>query len=101
MHEMSFSIKLTGYQKNAMLNICDADLLGKKITEKELEVHISKSYYGEKIVEKDEAKTLLKNSSIINMVGKEIVSLSTSLGIGSEDGIKEIDGVPFLIVYKM
>ncbi len=101
MHEMSFSIKLTDYQKNPILNICDADLLGKKITEKELEVHISKSYYGEKIVEKEEAKTLLKNSSIINMVGKEIVSLSTSLGIGSEDGIKEIDGVPFLIVYKM
>ena len=101
MHEMSFSIKLTDYQKNAILNICDANLLGKKITEKELEVHISQSYYGEKIVEKEEAKTLLKNSSIINMVGKEIVSLSTSLGIGSEDGIKEIDGIPFLIVYKM
>ncbi len=101
MHEMSFSIKLTDYQKNAMLNICDANLLGKKISEKELEVHISQSYYGEKIVEKEEAKTLLKNSSIINMVGKEIVSLSTSLGIGSEDGIKEIDGIPFLIVYKV
>ena len=98
---MRFSIKLTDYQKNAMLNICDADLLGKKITEKELEVHISKSYYGEKIVEKEEAKTLLKNSSIINMVGKETVSLSTSLGIGSEQGIKEIDGIPFLIVFKM
>ncbi len=101
MHEMSFSIKLTDYNKNVMLNICDADLLGKKITEKELKVHISQSYYGEKIVEKEEAKTLLKNSSIINMVGKEIISLSTSLGIGSEDGIKEIDGVPFLIVYKV
>ena len=101
MHEMRFSIKLTDYQKNAMLNICDADLLGKKITEKELEVHISESYYGEKIVEIEEAKTLLKNSSIINMVGKETISLSTSLGIGSESGIKEIDGVPFLIVFKM
>ena len=101
MHEMRFSIKLTDYQKNAMLNICDADLLGKKITEKELELHISKSYYGEKIVEKEEAKTLLKKSSIINMVGKETISLSTSLGIGSEDGVKEISGVPFLIVFKM
>jgi hypothetical protein len=101
MHEMSFSIKLTDYNKNVMLNICDADLLGKKITEKQLKVHISQSYYGEKIVEKEEAKTLLKNSSIINMVGKEIISLSTILGIVSEDGIKEIDGVPFLIVYKM
>jgi len=35
------------------------------------------------------------------MVGKEIVSLSVNMGIGSEGGIKEIDGIPFLIVFKM
>ncbi len=98
---MRFAIKLTNYQKNSMLNICDADLLGKKITKKDLKLHISESYYGEKIVEKEEAKNLLKKSSIINMVGKETISLSTSLGIGSEQGIKEIDGIPFLIVFKM
>jgi hypothetical protein len=27
--------------------------------------------------------------------------LSVDLGIGSQDGVKEIDGVPFLIVFKM
>jgi len=27
--------------------------------------------------------------------------LSEDLGIGSQDGVKEIDGVPFLIVFKM
>lgn len=84
-----------------MLNICDADLLGKKIAEKDLKLNISESYYGERIVEKEEAENLLKQSSIINMVGKETVSLSTSLGIGSEQGIKEIGGIPFLIVFKM
>ncbi len=98
---MQFSVRVSGYQKNTMLNICDSDLLGKKINQDELNMHISESYYGEKLVDREEAKTLLKNSSIINMVGKEIISLSTSLGIGSESGIKEIDGVPFLIVYKM
>lgn len=84
-----------------MLNICDADLLGKRIAGKDLKLNISESYYGEKIVEKEEAENLLKKSSIINMVGKETISLSTSLGIGSEQGIKEIDGIPFLIVFKM
>jgi len=24
-----------------------------------------------------------------------------SLGIGTQDGVKEIDGIPFLIVFKM
>ncbi len=98
---MSFSVRVTNYQKNLMLNICDADLLGKQISEKDLNVKISKSYYGEKIVDKQEAATLLKNSSVINMVGKETISLSVDLGIGSENGVKVIDGVPFLIVFKM
>jgi len=98
---MQFSIRLTGYQENTMLNICDVDLVGKKISEKNLQVDISKNYYGKEIVEKNEAENLLKNSSVINMVGKEIISLSMNLGIGSEKGIKKISGVPFLIVYKI
>ena len=98
---MSFSVKLTDYQKNQMLNICDADLVGKDIQENELKMNISKSYYGEKLVDRTEAQNLLQNSSIINMVGKETISLSISLGIGSESGIKKIDGIPFLIVFKM
>ena len=98
---MQFSAKITDYQKNAMLNICDAELLGKNITEGELNMHISESYYGEKFIDRDEAKTLLQNSSIINMVGKETVSLSLELGIGSENGVKIISDVPFLIVFKM
>ena len=39
-----------------MLNICDAELLGKNIVEDELNMHISESYYGEKLVDKEEAK---------------------------------------------
>ena len=98
---MQFSIKLTNYQKNPMLNICDAELLGKDISENDLRLNISKSYYGEKLVNKKEAEDLLKTCSVINMVGKETISLSTSLGIGSENGVKKIDGVPFLIVFKI
>ena len=98
---MQFSVRLTGYQENTILNICDVDLVGKKISEKNLQVDINKNYYGKEIIEKDEAKNLLKNASVINMVGKEIISLSMNLGIGSEKGIKKISGVPFLIVYKI
>ena len=98
---MQFSIKLTDYQKNPMLNICDAELLDKDISENDLKLNISKSFYGEKLVNKKEAEELLKTCSIINMVGKETISLSISLGIGSENGVKNIDGIPFLIVFKM
>ena len=54
-----------------------------------------------KVVGEREAASLLKHSSIINMVGKKTVSLSIGLGIGSENGIKTISGIPFLLVFKM
>ena len=98
---MLFSVKVTEYQKNTMLNICDAELIGKNISQNELTITISKSYYGDQIIKKNEAKKLLETSSIINMVGKNTISLSLELGIGSENGVKRISGVPFLIVFKM
>lgn len=98
---MSFSVKISNYQKNAMLNICDAELLGKTITQGDLTMEITESYYGGKTVDEREAIDLLKTSSIINMVGERTVSLSVGLGIGSENGIKTISKVPFLIVFKM
>ena len=98
---MQFAIRESSYQNQLMLNICDADLLGKKIIQDDLTMHISESYYGERFVEKAEAETLLKNSSIINMAGKETVSLSIKLGIGSENGVKKISNVPFLIIFNM
>jgi len=98
---MQFSVKVSNYQKNSTLNICDVELLGKTISQDELNMNISQSYYGEKLVDKEEAKSLLQNSSIINMVGKNTVSLSIELGIGSESGIKTISDIPFLIVFKV
>ena len=98
---MQFSVKVTDYKKNLMLNICDIDLLGKNIVQDKLNLNISKSYYGEKIIEHEEAKHLLKNASIINMAGKSTVSLSLDLGVGTENGVKTIGGVPFLIVFKI
>lgn len=98
---MSFSVRVTNHQNNSVLNICDSNLLGKKIVDNKITMNISKSYYCERFVEKDEAENLLKKSSSINMVGKETISLSISLGIGSSQGVKEISGVPFLLIFKM
>jgi len=78
---MQFSVRVTDYQKNVMLNICDAELLGRSIVHDELNINISKGYYGEKLVEKEEATILLQKSSIINMVGKETISLCIKLVI--------------------
>jgi len=96
-----FSARLINHNDTYMLNICDADLLGTTLNRGNFTLKISEKCYAQKVVEKEEAKELLRRSDNINMAGKEIISLSVDLGIGSQDGVKEIDGVPFLIVFKM
>ena len=98
---MLFSVRITNYQNNSMLNICDSHLLGKSISDEKITMNISKSYYCERLVEKEEAKNLLKQCSSINMVGEETVSLSIDIGIASRSGVKEINGIPFLLIFKM
>ena len=97
---MQFSVRISDYQKNTMVNMCDAELIGKDIVDGELKIHISESYYGKQLVDKDEAISLLKSASIMNLVGKETISLAIDLGIGSESGIKIISDIPFLIIFN-
>ena len=97
---MNFAVKLVNQQQNRLLNICDPELVGRTVRQADLEIKISKSYYGDRIVDEKEAESLLRNSSIINMVGRKTIDLSLKMGIGSHKGVKEIEGIPFLIVFK-
>ena len=97
---MQFSVRISDYQKNTMVNMCDAELLGKNVVDGELKIHISESYYGKQLVDKDEAISFLKSASIMNLAGKETISLAIDLGIGSESGIKIISDIPFLIIFN-
>ena len=96
-----FSARLINHNDTRMLNICDAGLLGRTLNNGDFTLKISEAYYAQIIVEEEEAKELLRGSNSINMVGKEIIALSVTMGIGSQGGVKEIDGIPFLIVFKM
>jgi len=97
---MNFAVKQVNQQQNRMLNMCDAELIGRTVRQSDLEIKISKNYYGDRIVDEKEAEYLLRNSSIINMAGRKTIDLSIKMGIGSLKGVKEVEGIPFLIVFK-
>ena len=98
---MLFSTKVISASGNLMLNICDPELIDKTLLDGNTKIKINPNYYGERDVDEHEAKNLLTKCNSINMVGEKTVSLATSLGIGSEKSIRRIEGIPFLIVFKM
>ena len=98
---MLFSTKVISASGNLMLNICDPELVDKTLQDGKTKIRINPNYYAERDVDEHEAKNLLTKCNSINMVGEKTVSLATSMGIGSEKSIRRIEGVPFLIVFKM
>lgn len=97
---MAFAVRIVNYQGNRMLNICDLSLVGRTLVEGDLTMNIAQSYFAERVIEEKEAEQLLRNASIINMVGEETIGLSVKIGIGSIKGVKKIEGIPFLLVFK-
>jgi uncharacterized protein len=97
---MQYSVRISDYQKNIMVNMSDVKLIGKDVIDGELKINISENYYGKQIVDREEAISLLKSASIMNLVGEETISLAIELGIGSKDGVKIISDIPFLIIFN-
>ena len=98
---MLYSTKIISASGNLMLNICDPELVGKTLNNGKTKIKINPNYYAERNVDEHEARILLEKCTSINMVGEKTISLATSLGIGSEKSIRLIEGIPFLIVFKM
>ena len=98
---MLFASKLITSSGNTILNICDPDLLDKIVKDKKIEIKISSKYYNDKTIDEIEAEYLIKKCTSANMVGEKTISISLKIGIGSEKGVRRIDGIPFLIIYKM
>ena len=98
---MLFASRFIETSGNRILNMCDTDLVDKIIKDGETEIKISSNYYNENTIDEVEAEHLLEKCTSANMVGEKTISLSLKLGIGSKNGIRRINGIPFLITFKM
>lgn len=97
---MTFSVRSIAWKDAALVNICDADLIGKTLEEGKLKMHISKDYFGGQIVDEVEALRLMKQVPIINLAGKKSVDIAITNNLGSQGAVRVIQGVPFLMIYK-
>jgi uncharacterized protein len=95
-----YALRRIKYQGTYMINICDLDLVGKVINKGDFEINISKEYFHDEEINEDEAANLLKSSSMLNLVGKNVIALALGLKLAKENSVKVIEDVPFLMVYS-
>jgi hypothetical protein len=83
-----------------MVNICDLDLIGRKIEQDGLVIDVTESYFKQEIIESEKAGDLLKRCAIANLVGEKIVGQALAMKMAKEASVKRISGVPFLMIFK-
>lgn len=95
-----FSVRTAEYRGTILVNICDEELVGRTVTEGKLQVHLSKEFYSGEVVDKGEALKLIRTCSVVNLAGSRSVSLAVDNKVGAPEAIREIERVPFLMIYK-
>ncbi len=74
--------------------ICDENLLDKELGWRGLKIKVTKSFYGEKLVDERIAIKLMEKATIGNIFGKNIVALAKKNGFITKENIILIDDVP-------
>ncbi len=95
-----FSVRSIAWKNSSVVNVCDPELIGRTLVEGRLKMHISKDFFGGDVVEEDEAVRLIKESAMISLAGERSVNIALENKLGSPQAVREIEGVPFLMIYK-
>lgn len=86
---------------NAVLTVCDEDILGKIFENENMKLEVSESFFGGKSVDDKEVELLLKEFGNINIIGKKIVKLALNLGIVNKADIKYVGEIPFVVIFEL
>ena len=95
-----FSIRTADYKGSTLVSICDEELIGKTVTEGRLKMHISPDFFYGEIVDYREALRLMKVCSMVNLAGRRAVNLAIANELEAKEAVREIEKVPFLMIYK-
>lgn len=93
------NIRRTG--KHVLLATCDAELLGKTLKEGKITFHVHEKFYKGTRVTLDEAVELIKQSTVVNMIGQKIVKKAIEHGFVHPEAVLMIEGIPHAQIIKI
>lgn len=95
---MYVNLKKVG--RNVLLAICDCEILGRTLREGEIVFHVKDEFYNGGKVTLEEALGMIRNSTIVNMVGRNCVGEAVEKGYVHPDAVLNIEGIPHAQIVK-
>jgi hypothetical protein len=96
----TLSVRSIAWKNTSLVNVCDAELIGRTLSEGKLKMHISKDFFAGELVEEEEALKIIRVSGVISLAGERSVNIALANKLGSPQAVREIEGVPFLMIYR-
>lgn len=94
-------MNLRKWGQHTLLATCDAELLGKILRDGRIVFEVREEFYKGLRVSVDEAIDLMRQSTIVNMVGQRIVEKAIEEGLVHPEAVLKISGVPHAQIVKM
>ncbi len=94
-------VKIHKSNDRYIVAICDEDLIGKEISEGDLNLNITERFYKGDIKSDEEITKIMKESLNLNIIGNDSIKLALDNGIIEKDSIIKIGGVPHAQVFKL
>jgi hypothetical protein len=94
-------MKLRQLGGNVLLAVCDAEILGKTLREGKIVFCIKEEFYKGARVTVEEAVMMIANSTIVNLIGKNIVQKAIESGYVHPEAVLNIEGIPHAQIVKL
>ena len=98
---MDVHVNIRKWREHVLLAICDAELLGKTFRDGEIFFTVHEEFYKGLKMDAEEAIKLIEQSTIVNMVGQNIVTKAIERGFVHPDAVLKISGVPHAQIVKV
>lgn len=87
--------------RNVLLCMCDAEILGRTLREGKIVFCVKEDFYKGAKVPVEEAVLMIETSTIVNMVGRNIVRKAIERGYVHPEAVLKIEGVPHAQIVKL
>ena len=98
---MEVYVKIRRWGSQVLLAACDAEILGKTLKDSNITFEVNEKFYKGYKTSVDEAIDLIEESTIVNLVGTNIVRRAIERGYVHPEAVIEICGIPHAQIVKI
>ena len=94
-------VKFHTHGDRTVVAICDKELIGKKLKDKNISIEITERFYKGELKSEQEVCKIFQEATNMNIIGKKAIELALKQGIIAKDSIKTIKNIPHAQIYEL